>query len=95
MPVYTLRYKSTRFAGVQLAQFEGENDARGLGAAQAWCNREPGRQFIGLAPFLTGTAAELLGPMSDEAPIEQAPIEQGEPRRGPGRPAKPVGAPAV
>jgi hypothetical protein len=95
MPIYTLRYKSTRFAGVQLAQFDGENDARGLAAAQAWCNREPGRQFIGLAPFLTATAVELLGPMPNDAPIEQAPIEQDAARRGPGRPAKPVGAPAV
>jgi len=95
MPVYTLRYKSSRSSTVQLAQFDGENDARGLAAAQAWCNREPGRQFIGLSPFLTGTAAELLGPMPDEAPAAAQPIDQDEPRRGPGRPAKAPAAPTV
>ena len=95
MPIFTLRYKSSRASGIQFGQFEAENASRAEQAAQKWCNNEPGRQFIGLAPFLTASAIELLGPMSHEQPIEQAPIEQGEQRRGPGRPPKPVGVPAV
>lgn len=67
MPVYILRYKSSRSSSVQFANFDAENPARADAAVHTWCNREPGRQFVGLTPFLTGTAAELLGPMPTTA----------------------------
>ena len=95
MSIFTLRFKSSKLSGIQFAQFEAENDARADAAARAWCNHEPGRQFIGIAPFLAGRAVELLGPMPDEQAAAAQPIEQAEQRRGPGRPPKVIGAPTV
>lgn len=95
MPIFSCRFKSSRISGVQVAHFEAENDTRADAAAHAWCNAEPGRQFIGLSPFLTGTAVELLGPMPNEGASEAQPIEHGEQKRGPGRPPKPVAAQTV